>query len=93
MSKHIGTKFDDFLKEENIFDETEAVAIKRVLAYQFTKELEKKHLSKTKVAHELQTSRAAIDRVLDPANTSITLKTIVRVAHILGKKVKLSLAT
>lgn len=93
MHKNIGSNFDEFLKEENLFDEAEAVAIKRVIVYQLQKELKQKHITKTKMAKDLRTSRAAVDRLLDPANTSVTLKTLVRSAHMLGKKVEFSFAT
>lgn len=90
MNKYIGSSFDDFLKEEKIFDEVEAVAVKKVLAYQVQKLLGKNRLTKSQLALQMNTSRAVIDRVLDPTNTSITLKTAVKIAHILGKKVNLS---
>lgn len=92
MNKHIGSKFDDFLKEEGLLDEIEAVAIKKVLAYQLQIELKKKHLSKFKLAKQMHTSRSSLDRLFDPKNTSVTLKTLVKVAHVLGKKLDLSLA-
>jgi antitoxin HicB len=93
MSKNIGSKFDDFLKEENLFDEAEAVAIKRVLAYQVQEELRKKHITKFALAKRMHTSRSSLDRLLDPANTSVTLKTLVKIAHVLGKKIDFSFAT
>jgi len=92
MNKHIGSDFEDFLKEENIYEDVEAIAVKHVLALQIQKELKKKKLTKAAVAKKLNTSRAALDRILDPNNTSITLKTLVRLALVLGRKVKLSLS-
>lgn len=92
MSKHIGSNFDAFLKEEQIFDEVEATAIKRVLAYQLQKELQKRNMSKIELAKKMKTSRSALDRLLDPNNTSITLKTLVKIAHILRRKISLSFA-
>lgn len=92
MSGNIGNNFDDFLKEEGIFDDVEAVAIKRVLAYQMQKELEKKNITKLEMAKQMHTSRASLDRLLDPTNTSITLRTLVKVAHVLNRKIELSLA-
>lgn len=91
MNKNIGSKFDDFLKEEGLFDEAEAVAIKRVLAYQVQKQLEKKHITKLQMAKRMQTSRSSLDRLLDPTNTSITLRTLVKIAHVLGRKIEFSL--
>ena len=92
MNKNIGSKFDDFLMEEGMLDETEAVAIKKVIAYQLSAALVKKHLTKVQLAKEMSTSRAEINRILDPENIGITLKTVVKVAHALGKKVNFSLA-
>ncbi len=93
MSKNIGSNFDDFLKEEDLFDEAEAVAIKRVLVFQLQKELEHKHITKTNMAKTLHTSRAAVDRLMDPTNISVTLKTMVKSAHALGKKIKITITT
>ena len=64
MNKNIGSKFDDFLKEEGLLDDAEAVAIKRVLAYQVQKELEKKHMSKLSLAKQMRTSRSCSTLVL-----------------------------
>jgi antitoxin HicB len=91
MSKNSGSNFDDFLKEEKLLDEAEAVAIKRVLSYQIQEELKKKHITKLEMAKKMRTSRSALDRFLDPSDTSITLKTLVKIAHILGRKVNFSL--
>jgi antitoxin HicB len=92
MSKHIGSKFDDFLKEEELFDEAEAVSIKRLIAYQVQTTLGKKRLTKVALAKQMRTSRAEIDRILDPANTSITLKTILKLSRVLGRKLAVSFA-
>jgi antitoxin HicB len=90
-SLHIGSSFDEFLEEEGILTETTAVAIKRVIAWQLQKEMEKKHLSKAAMALEMQTSRAALDRLLDPTNVSVTLKTLDRAAAIVGKRIRFEL--
>ena len=92
MDKHIGSNFDDFLKEEKILNETEAIAIKRVLAYQIQQELKKKKISKAEIAKKMHTSRASLDRLLDPTNIGITLKSLVKLAHVLGKKIHFSFA-
>lgn len=92
MSNNIGSKFDDFLKEEDILDDVEAVAIKRVLAYQMQEELKKKNMTKLEMAKQMHTSRASLDRLLDPTNTSITLRTLVKVAHVLDRRIEFSLA-
>ncbi len=91
MINNIGSKFDDFLKEEGIFDDAEAIAIKRILAHQMQKELEKKNMTKLEIAKQMHTSRASLNRLLDPTNTSVTLRTLVKIAHVLGKKIEFSL--
>jgi predicted XRE-type DNA-binding protein len=90
--KHIGSNFDDFLKEEKIYEQAQAVAIKRVVAYQIAEEMKKKNLTKTEMASRMKTSRAALERLLDPENTSITLITLERAASALGKKLTVQLA-
>jgi DNA-binding Xre family transcriptional regulator len=90
--KHIGSNFDDFLKEDGLYEQVQAVAIKRVIAYQIAEEMKKKKLSKTEMASRMKTSRAALERLLDPNNASITLVTLERAASALGKKLKVQLA-
>ena len=87
----IGSSFDDFLAEEDITDEVEAGAIKKLIAYQLQEAIEKEHLTKTALAAQLDTSRAAVNRLLDPENESITLLTLKRAANVLGKKLRLEL--
>jgi hypothetical protein len=90
--KHIGSKFDDFLKEENLLEQVQAAAIKRVIAFQIEQEMKLKKLTKTEMASRMKTSRAALERLLDPDNASITLITLERAAAALGKKLKVELA-
>jgi hypothetical protein len=90
--KHIGSKFDDFLKEEDLLEQVQAAAIKRVIAYQIAEEMKRNKLTKTEMANRMKTSRAALERLLDPDNTSITLITLERAASVLGKKLKVELA-
>ncbi len=90
-NKHIGSDFDDFLKEEGLLAEVEATAAKRILAYQIRQEMESRHISKTALANMMQTSRSSVDRLLDPENSSVTLLTLESVAIALGKKLKLQL--
>lgn len=90
--KNIGSNFDDFLGEEKLLEQAQAVAIKRVIAYQITEEMKIRKLSKTEMADKMRTSRAALERLLDPANSSVTLSTLERAASALGKKLKVELA-
>lgn len=89
--KHVGSKFDDFLEEEERFEETTAIAAKRVFVYQLEKEMKKQQLDKSKLALKLHTSRSAVDRILDPETPS-TLKTFAKTARVLGKQLRISLA-
>ena len=91
-SKHIGSDFDNFLHEENIYEEVKAAAIKRIIAYQIAQEMEKRKLTKTEMASKMKTSRAALERLLDPTNASVTLSTLERAASVLGKTLKIELA-
>jgi antitoxin HicB len=88
---YIGSSFDDFLDEENLLAEANEIAIKRVIAWQLQQEIESKQMTKTGLAKAMGTSRAAVDRLLDPDNTSVTLNTLSKAARVLGKSIKIDL--
>jgi antitoxin HicB len=83
---HSGSSFDSFLEEEGIREEVEAVAIKRVLAWQLEQEMKRQRKTKQAMARQLRTSRSQLDRLLDPRNASVTLDTMSRAARALGKR-------
>jgi antitoxin HicB len=83
-----GSSFDDFLREEGMLEEAEAVAIKRVVAWQLQQEMQRKRISKKEMAHRLRTSRSQLDRLLDPKYAGVTLGTLSRAAMVLGKRLK-----
>lgn len=89
---HIGSSFDDFLEETGELAESNAIAIKRVIAWEIQQKIEQENLSKTKMAQLMNTSRSALDRLLDPTNTSITLHTLEHAAKVLGKTLRLELS-
>ena len=91
-NKYLGSGFDDFLEEEGLRVETEAAAIKRVIAYRIEMEMKRANLSKSALAEKMHTSRSALDRLLDPSNVSVTLQTLERAALALGKNLKIELA-
>jgi antitoxin HicB len=91
-NKHLGSNFDDFLREEETLEDTTAVAIKRVLAYQIQEEMKQRNLSKAVLAKKMKTSRSSVDRLLDPGNPSVTLQTLERAASALDKKLIVELA-
>lgn len=88
---HVGTDFDDFLREEKLFDEAQAIAVKRVLAFQLEQGMKKSRLTKSAMAKRMGTTRAQLDRLLNPENPSTTLTTVIKAAGALGKRVKISL--
>jgi len=89
--KNTGGSFDDFLKDEGILEEVEDVAIKRVVALQILEEMKKKNISKTKLANQMETSRSALNRLLDPEDEAITFKTLKRAASALDKRLVIQL--
>src|SRR6266542_1872847 len=94
MSKriHRGSDLRDFLKEQGVLEEVEERAMKQALVLQLTELLKKNELTKTEMAARMKTSRAAVDRLLDASNTSVTLATLGKAARALGRKIKIELA-
>ncbi len=90
-NKHIGSSLDGFLKEEGILEETRAVALKETLAWQVQQAMEKGKISKVEMARRMNTSRAALDRLLDPGNASVTLQTLARAAQAVGRDLRIDL--
>jgi antitoxin HicB len=87
----IGSSFDDFLKEEKIYTEVTARAIKRVIARQLDALMQDEGLTKSALAKRMQTSRAQLDRLLDPDNESVTLATLTRAAQAVGRHLRMEL--
>ena len=90
-NKHRGGSFRKFLKEEGLLEEVEATALKRALALRVADLMKEGDLNKSTMAAQMRTSRAAVHRLLDPENTSVTLATLTRAARSLGRKVKIEL--
>jgi len=91
-NKHVGSRFDDFLEDEGMLEEATAVALKRVIAWQIAQEMKAQNLTKTTLAKRMHTSRAALNRLLDEEDASMTLTTLASAAAALGKTVSLHLA-
>ena len=89
--EYVGSDFDDFLEEEGVLADAEALAIKRVIAYQITQIMVEQNITKTAMARKMNTSRAALNRLLDPNNKSVTLLTLERASTVLGKKLQIEL--
>jgi antitoxin HicB len=90
--KNMGSSFDDFLQEESLLESSTAVELKRVIAWQIDQEMKAQKLTKTELAKRMHTSRAALNRLLDENDASLTLTTLASAAAALGKKVNLQLA-
>lgn len=87
----IGSSLDDFLKEDGSYEEVTARAIKRVLARQLDELMKRDKISKAELASRMQTSRAQLDRLLDPENESVTLGTLARAAQAVGRHLRMEL--
>ena len=85
----IGSDFDDFLAEDAMLDVATAVAMKRVIAWQIDREMKSQKMTKTVLANKMRTSRAALNRLLDASDTSLTLTTLVSAATALGRKFRI----
>ncbi len=89
--ENIGSSLDDFLREDGTYEQVTATAIKRVLARQIFNEMTAQHLSKAAMAKRMHTSRAALDRLLDPDSDSVTLNTLFKAATAIGRQIHLEL--
>jgi len=87
----IGSSFEEFLEEEGILDVVDEAAVKEVIAWQVAQAMKNRKLNKSTMADAMQTSRAQVDRLLDPANTGVALHTLYRAASVLGKRLKIEL--
>lgn len=90
--KNIGSSFDDFLQDEAILEDATAVALKRVIAWQISEEMKAQQITKTELAKRMHTSRAALNRLLDDTDPSLTLTTLASAAAALGRKVNIQFA-
>ncbi len=90
---HVGSNFDDFLKDEGIFEEVQAKALKRAISEQIEESMQAANLSKVKMAELMSTSRSQLDRVLDPDNVSVQLDTLMKAARAVGKTVEIRIKT
>ncbi len=90
-NRHLGSRFEDFLKDEGLYDEIHARTLKRVLAEQLEESMAAANLSKVRMAELMTTSRSQLDRVLDPDNVAVQLDTLVKAARAVGKTVEITL--
>ena len=88
---YTGSSFDDFLQEKGLYESCTAIAIKRVLARQLEEEMKRQNLTKTEMAHLMQTSRSQLNRLLDPEQTGVSIETITRAASAVGRQIRIEL--
>ena len=91
VNRHKGSSIDDFLREEGVFEEFQARAVKEVIAWQLAEAMKERKLSKRRLAAMMRTSRTQIDRVLDPNDGNVTIETLQRAAALVGRKVQVEL--
>lgn len=91
-NRHHGSTIDDFLKQEGVLEEMQAGAIKEVIAWQLAKAMKEKKLSKNRMAELMKTSRAQLDRLLDPERGNITIETLQRAANVLGRSLRIEIS-
>jgi len=90
-NQHVGSSLDHFLKEEGILEETRAIALKDAVAWQIQQTMQKQKITKVEMARRMNTSRAALDRLLAPGNASVTLQTLTKAAHAIGRNLRIEL--
>lgn len=89
--KRFETKSTEYLREEGVYGDVEASAMKQVIATTLAQRMERQGMTVSEMAKTLGTSRAAVNRILDPLNTSLTLATLARAAAALGCRVKIEI--
>jgi antitoxin HicB len=90
-NRNTGSSFDDFLKEEGIYEQCTATALKRVLAWQVEQEMRRQKITKSAMAVRMKTSRSQLDRLLDPEKTGVSLETMQRAAAVVGRELRVEL--
>jgi len=90
--RNLGSSFDDFLEEEGLLEDATAVAVKRYIAFRLAEKMSEKNLSKSEMARRMETSRSALDRLLDPDNASVTLQTLQSAVQALGGRLSVELS-
>jgi len=91
LKKNMNSDFDEFLVDDGIYEDVNDIAIKRVIAYQLEQEMKAQNITKTKMAELMNTSRAVVNRLLNPDNSSLTLHTLESATQALGKRLNISI--
>jgi len=91
LKENMNSDFDEFLVDDGIYEDVNDIAIKRVIAYQLEQEMKAQNITKTKMAELMNTSRAVVNRLLNPDNGSLTLHTLESATQALGKRLNISI--
>ncbi len=91
LKENMNSDFDEFLVDDGIYEDVNDIAIKRVIAYQLEQEMKAQNITKTKMAELMNTSRAVVNRLLNPDNSSLTLHTLESATQALGKRLNISI--
>lgn len=91
LKENMNSDFDEFLVDDGIYENVNDIAIKRVIAYQLEQEMKAQNITKTKMAELMNTSRAVVNRLLNPDNSSLTLHTLESATQALGKRLNISI--
>ncbi len=91
MSRHEGSSFDDFLREQGLYEEVTSAALTRVLAWQLKEEMQRLGISKVEMAERMGTSRSQLDRLLESANSGVSIDTLFRAAKALDRRLQIQL--
>ncbi len=91
LKQNMNSDFDEFLVDDGIYEDVNDIAIKRVIAYQLEQEMKAQNITKTKMAELMNTSRAVVNRLLNPDNSSLTLHTLESATQALGKRLNISI--
>lgn len=87
----LGSSFDEFLRDDNLYEQATLAATKRVLAEQLRRAMDNQHLTRTEMARRMHTSRSALNRLFDPANENVTLQTLDKAAKAIGRRLTVAL--
>lgn len=90
-NSHLGSTFESWLDEHGLREDVTAAAVKAVISHQLAAEMKANRVTKSAMAERMQTSRAQLDRLLDPDNSGVTLETLQRAARVLGRQIKIEL--
>ena len=92
MNKHRGSDLEDFLREDNLLEEVDALAAKRLIAYDLSVVMDREHLTTAALARRMGVTRGQVERLLDPENEAVTIATLAKAAAVVGQQLNITLS-